>query len=449
VYKVFLKVPGRYTLNQTATATAGVVTGVDFTMLPKPLDIELFARMNTERNVYEFTVLNPQDFKSGFVNWGEAPFDPAHVSTVAMTTLNSGELHGEIPLDLLNPAKTYVLQGAALSYSGKSVVREMLFGKGYRGNANQHIDDAIIGDDSDDGFGRKSNEAPIDKSGGDPSALSFPPGVLQAVSTGAIPSCTFTGTGKDDASVADKVGALGADAFAGNLYTVSMSSIATNENKDFELTLAYDKTTADLNDLAVSQYNTASSKWEDVPGAATINPVKGTVKVKLKKLASVLSVRQAAPMGVFDGRQYVVRPQAVGGTTSGTFAVTRPSVAGNAFSGTKMKVFNYPNPFNLKDKAIANTHGAALPGSTYGTVIHVEVPAANGGPCHVRIYTLAGELVRDISETCTGGAYNYFVWNGKNKGGREVANGVYYGVVELSGKAPSLKDATFKMAVIK
>jgi hypothetical protein len=454
VYKVFLKVPGKYTLNQTATATAGLLTGVDFTMLPKPLDIEVFAKMNTERNIYEFTILNPQDFKTGFINWGEAPFDPAHVSTVTMTKLSSGELHGEVPLGPLVAGKTYVLQGAAVSYSGKSVVREVLFGKGLKGNATQNIDDAILGDDSDDGYGRKSNEAPLDKSGDDPSALSFPPGVLQPVSTAAIPSCTFTGTGKDDASVADKVAALGADAFAGNLYTVAMSSVATNESKDFELTLAYDKTTANLNDLAVSQFNTTTSKWEEVPGVATVNPVKGTVKVKLKKLASVLNVRAgAAPMGVFDGRQYVVRPQTTGGgSSSGTFAVVRPSVAGDPFTGSKMKVFNYPNPFSLKLKTVtAHNHDAGnLPTlSTNGTFIHVEVPAANGGACHIRIYTLAGELVNDLSNTCVGGKYNYFEWNGHNKGGQEVANGVYYGIVELSGKAPNLKDATFKMAVIK
>ena len=51
--------------------------------------------------------------------------------------------------------------------------------------------------------------------------------------------------------------------------------------------------------------------------------------------------------------------------------------------------------------------------STNGTFIHVEVPLANDGPCHIRIYTLAGELVKDISDTCTGGNYNYFAWDGK------------------------------------
>jgi hypothetical protein len=136
-------------------------------------------------------------------------------------------------------------------------------------------------------------------------------------------------------------------------------------------------------------------------------------------------------------------------TTSGMFTVLN-YLGGNLPAGsTKLKVFNYPNPFNLKTKAMANAHGATMPASTYGTMIHVEVPTGNDGACHIRIYTLAGELVKDISDTCTGGKYNYFGWDGRNKDGHEVANGVYYGVVELSGSKPDRKDATFKMVVIK
>ena len=238
------------------------------------------------------------------------------------------------------------------------------------------------------------------------------------------------------------------------LTPVALSSGSINEDKGFEISLAYDKSTADLTDLAVARYNDTTSKWEDVPAVATINPVKGTVKVKLKSLASVLAVKNGMhtqAYSSFNGREYLVRPLSGGSSTSaGTFAVVRPSlVAGNAFTGAKVKVFNYPNPFNLKDKAINNTHGAALPATVNGTVIHVEVPAGNGGPGHVRIYTLAGELVKDISVTFEAGKYNYVGWDGHNKGGQEVANGVYYGVVEMSGKSPDRKDATFKMAVIK
>ena len=455
-YKIFLKVPGKYTLTQTTMAASGIVSGVDFTMLAKPLDLEIFAKKTGDNATgsYEFTVLNPQDFKTGEARWAaQTSFSFAAATVLNLEKLSSGELRGTIPMASLTPGITYILQGNATSYSNKTVSRQIRFGTDYKGNAEQHIDDAILGDDSDDGFGRKSNEVSMDRSGDDASALMFPAGAMQFVSTGAIPTCSFKGEDKAADSVKSKVDALGADAFAGDVYTVTMTSVALNDGKAYELTLAYDKSTADLNDLSVAQYNDATAKWEEVPGVATVNPVKGTVKVKLKTLASVLSKQSGgyAPMGVFNGREYVVRPLSGGSSSSGgTFAVIRPSVAGtDSFTGAKVKVFNYPNPFNLKDKAISNSHGAAIGSTVNGTVIHVEVPAGNGGPGHVRIYTLAGELVKDISVTFEAGKYNYVGWDGHNKGGQEVANGVYYGVVEMSGKSPDLKDATFKMAVIK
>lgn len=449
VYKVFLKVPGKYTLNQTTTTISGNLAGIDFTMLPKPLDIEVFAKKG---DVYfEFTVLNPQDFKDGWVGWSASPFNPVSASTVTMTQLSSGELSGKIPLSALAPDTTYVLYGAARSYSGKRVVRELLFGKNYKGNTRQNIDDLILGDDSENDTGRKNNELAMDKSGDNPSGITFPPGAMLP-SSGTIPTCSFKAEDAGAASVADKVAALGADAFAGDVYTIELTSATHNDNKSIELTLAYDKTTADLDDLSVARYNDTTSAWEEVPAVATINPLKGTVKVKLKTLASVLSVRPgAAQVNHFDGRQY--RVSAAGsGSSSGTFAVIRPSVAGDSFSGSKMKVFNYPNPFSLKSKTVtAHNHDAGNLGTltTNGTFIHVEVPAANSGACHIRIYTLAGELVNKLTGSCVGGKYNYFEWNGHNKAGQEVANGVYYGVVQLSGKKPDLEDATFKMVVIK
>ena len=450
-YKVFLKVPGKFPMNQSVAATAGNTAGIDFTMLHKPMDLEIFIKKG--QAAFEFTVKNPQEYTGGLMTWCEAPY-AVGASTLTLTKLSSGELRGEIPLSILLPNKTYVLH--AVGYKDKQkvgVVREILFGKSYKGNADQQIDEAILGDDSDDGFGRKNNEAAMDASGDDASALSFPTGAMLAVSTAAVPTCSIKGEDKDDVSVQDKVEALGADAFAGDLYTVALSSVSINEDKGFEISLAYDKSTADLDDLAVARYNDTTAKWEDVPAVATINPVKGTVKVKLKSLASVLAVKNGMhtqAFSSFNGHEYMVRPMSGGSSSSaGTFAVVRPSLAGNNFTGAKMKVFNYPNPFNLKDKAINNTHGAALPATVNGTVIHVEVPAGNGGPGHVRIYTLAGELVKDISVTFEAGKYNYVGWDGHNKGGQEVANGVYYGVVEMSGKSVKLKDATFKMAVIK
>ncbi|MDA8132435.1 MAG: carboxypeptidase-like regulatory domain-containing protein, partial [Elusimicrobia bacterium] len=196
VYKVFLKVTGKYTLSVATTAVDGTLAGVDFIMLAKPLDIELFARKGDQ--FYEFTVLNPKDFKGGSAYWCAAPFvSTASATELSLTTLSSGELSGKIPLSSLAPNTVYVLHGEADSYSGKHVVRELLFGKGYKGNTRQNIDDIILGDDTEDDKGRKNNEAAMDRSGDDPSALAFPPGAVLPVSTGAIPTCTFKGQGKD------------------------------------------------------------------------------------------------------------------------------------------------------------------------------------------------------------------------------------------------------------
>ncbi len=447
VYKIFLKVPGKYTLKLSTVATSGIISGMDFTMLAKPLDIEIFAKRG--ESFYEFTVLNPQDFREGSAKWSASPYNAVSAVDLPLEKLSSGELRGNIPLTSLTAGITYVLRGDATSYSNKTVTKEILFGKDYKGNSEQNIDDIILGDDSEDATGRKNNEASMDQSGDDPSALVVPAGTMQT-STAAIPSCTFQGEDAGSSAVADKVAALGADAFAGNLYTIALTSVTLNDDKSFEVTLAYDKSTADLNDLSVAQYNDTTAAWENVPGVATINPVKGTVKVKLKKLASVLSVkgRPSYSVASFDGHEYAMKPLAAApATTSGTFAVIKPSVAGGAYTGAKLKVFNVPNPFNLDSKSVATTYTGAQ--TTAGTLIHVEVPSANSGPGHIRIYTLAGELVKDISVTFVAGQHNYVNWDGKNKGGREVANGVYYGIVELSGKSPNIKDATFKMAVIK
>lgn len=451
-YKVFMKVPGWYTLIQSVVATAGDVPGIDFLLQPKPMNLEMFTKKGED--AMEFTLLRPQDFKTGEAKWSAAPYNPAAATVLNMDKSISGELHGSIPLASLTPGITYVLHGNATSYTNKSVTKEWLFGLDYKGNMEQQIDDAIIGDD----YG-KGNEVGMGK-GGDDSALSFVAGGVLPISTGAVPLCSMKGEGTDAASVADKVAALGgADGFAGNLYTVSLTSVSINPDKGFELTLAYDmnKVPDDSDvktDLAVSRYNDTTQVWETLPAVLTPGSKAGTVKVKLKTLASVLSVKggvSTQQFSSFNGREYVVRPQAAGGGSgsSGTFAVIRPSIVGTTASGSKIKVFNYPNPFNLKNKAISNNGGAPLSGETYGTVIHVEVPVGNGGAGHVRIYTLSGELVNDLKTTFTEGVYNYVLWDGNNSGGQQVANGVYYGVVELSGKSVKLKDATFKMAVIK
>ncbi|MDT8287896.1 MAG: hypothetical protein RQ748_12370, partial [Elusimicrobiales bacterium] len=130
------------------------------------------------------------------------------------------------------------------------------------------------------------------------------------------------------------------------------------------------------------------------------------------------------------------------------------------FSGADIEVFNFPNPFNLETKTRSlnlNAGGGsfttgAVQVTTRGTIIRVGVPRALAGNGRIRIYTLAGELVRqydcgwlDGSAGVSGsGTYYYFEWDGRNSSGRDAASDVYFGEIKIGGSSKF-----WKMAVVK
>jgi hypothetical protein len=251
---------------------------------------------------------------------------------------------------------------------------------------------------------------------------------------------------------------------------VTLSSVNYTQ-KGVDLTLTYPQNGTSLTDIAIYTFDNAAQKWVSVPGLQTIDPVKGTITAKgLKSLASVLSLkgpggtgvssvseaRASSLMAVSDGHSY--RPNAVilRPDDSGLFAVMRPSqLSGGLFTGTILKVFNFPNPFNLQTKSVTlNTTAGVCTGLagtvvTDGTVIKYEIPASGAsGTGVIRIYTLSGRLVREVDagNVTPGGCY-YTTWDGKTRGGQPVANGIYYGVLSIGGSKQT--SGTFKLAVIK
>ena len=133
----------------------------------------------------------------------------------------------------------------------------------------------------------------------------------------------------------------------------------------------------------------------------------------------------------------------------------------SAFAGAEIEVFNFPNPFNLETKTKVlnlNPGGGGPFGfgtaqvTTRGTIIRVGVPKAVSGPGKIRIFSLAGELVREYdcgmlsgADGGTGsGTYFYFEWDGRNSAGREVASDVYFGEIKIGGQ-----KKFWKMAVVK
>ena len=344
------------------------------------------------------------------------------------------------------------------------VVKDVTFGLNLPRNTCQSIDQALLGDESAvNAQGQPQNQAPIDISGGDTgnsAGISLPAGGVIPILSTSIPSMCMSET---DASAAPQVSAairtsgITLAAFLSGVYSVKLSSINYTQ-KGIDLTLSYDQTNADLNDLAIFSYSSALGRWQSVPGLQTVDPVLGTISVKgLKNLASVLSVKGGQSnglMAVNNGNGYSPNVSVAAVDDVGAFAVLRPSqVSGGAFTGTTVRIFNFPNPFNLQTKTVALNAtslcaGGATSAVTDGTVIKYEIPADVSGPGLIRIYTLAGRLVRalDAGQAAASTCY-YTTWDGKNSSGLQVANGVYYGVLSIGGTKQA--SGTFKLAVIK
>ena len=460
IYKISAKVPGYYIASRSTRTIAGTVTGIDFLMVKKPLDVKVFARRTGTD--FEFTVLNPGDFRDGDAWVGASPFVKAVSTNVGNGFMEQMDSGGNKILVLRYPAASlgagdHVLHIEALSGAyvqgvigrGDKVVKEVLFGLDRSGCASQSLDDVLLGDDSEgDLIGRNSNQAPLDVSGANDSALTVPAGSMFGDSSYVVPSFSLC---QQSVGAFAPSAALSNDAFVSDVYRVALSSV-TITDKGFDLTLDYDQNASNLTDIAIYHYNTATSQWEVVPGIQTPNKEKGTLTTRVRSLSSMGGLSASHSMKAMAvGGTYVPnsRYRTLAASDAGSFAVLRPSLVGAAYAGDKLKVFNFPNPFNLALKTVPIVHGGAtlnLP--TDGTVIKYELPTGTSGRVMIRIYTIAGELVAEMDEgDRTGGSYFYTTWDGRNRTGGSVANGVYYGVLTVPGQ--KAKSGTFKLAVIK
>ncbi|MBI4679179.1 MAG: hypothetical protein HY748_16510 [Elusimicrobia bacterium] len=119
-------------------------------------------------------------------------------------------------------------------------------------------------------------------------------------------------------------------------------------------------------------------------------------------------------------------------------------VTGDAFYGTGIEAFNFPNPFDLEVKTVTTIH----PNTNHlvrGTMMRFALADGVSGDASIRIHGVTGELIRKIElGHLAGGRHYYQGWDGRNDSGRDVASGVYIGVLKVGKKVQ-----TFRMAVIK
>ena len=467
-YRIYVKAPGMMIMSATTVTIVGVAGGMDFTPTPKPLDVEVYGLPSgtcisgTCTGTYDFTILNPTDFdgNSAKAYYGVAPYDftVSHGTDVTnnFQNLPNNQVILQVPLGVLNQTKDYVLHLEAYSILDRSklVTKEITFGVNRSAGAEISIDDAILGDDTKDDRGHSANDALLDFTGNNASAVTIPAGSLIPISSAAVPTLSFSAVAPANSTQAAVVG--NDAAFASPVYQIQLASANYGTDRGVDITLAYDKSNSDPTDLAVYHQDPTTGQWDNLLGQGftqTIDPVKRTITVKkLKSLASVLRVRSDLKARMTSqglAPSAAMRPLGLRPDDIGVFGILKPSLVGNTYNSTALKIFNFPNPFSPSSPPTATLKFAPGMVTTKGTVIRLDLPAnVTGGHGTIRIYNLAGQMVRELDlDNITGGKYYYTGWDGKNKNGADVANGVYYGILNLPGV--KAKDGTFKMAVIK
>lgn len=185
------------------------------------------------------------------------------------------------------------------------------------------------------------------------------------------------------------------------------------------LTLSYTTATVNPAGLNLYWYNPASNSYILQPdafgGAPVVDPQARTVTTRVNHFSTFVLLDASAG-----------------------------AIGGAVFSGGDIEAYNFPNPFDLQVKTVTTIHGAGSQ-SVRGTMVRVSLPPGLSGTGTFRVFDATGRKLREISLGGLSGGQTYYQgWDGRNDSGRDVASGLYIGMVEIGGKRK-----TFKMAVIK
>ena len=190
------------------------------------------------------------------------------------------------------------------------------------------------------------------------------------------------------------------------------------DGKEAHLCVAYDANVADPYSLNVYYFNTATDEFLLESENKTVDTDNGRICVSLGH-ASVFTVLNSSA------------------------AV----ISGAGYTGA-LNVMNFPNPFDLKAKAVTlqNPGSASASQTINGTMIKVSVPGDIAGALEIEIFSVSGERVRTIHDNIpAGGAHYYVPWDGTNDSGAKVASGTYVARMTIGGA----NEKFFKMAVLK
>ncbi len=242
------------------------------------------------------------------------------------------------------------------------------------------------------------------------------------------------------------------DIIASDTYEINLSK--TQVNKSFSIALSYIRekvSESELQNLRIYYYdeNDKHNPWKPIAGTVTIDPLTATVSVETETLEPKSNTIKTKSVGksVIRNGVYAFNPQTSTSQT-GIFAVFKvdPSSAG-VYKGSEFKIYNFPNPFDLKEKNVYLYDAVVQNQTTKGTIIKYFLPKGKDGELKFYIYNLAGELVKiiDVGEK-TSGHFYYTEWDGTNQKGEKCASGVYFLVAKLKGEK---LNKPYKIVILK
>jgi hypothetical protein len=214
-----------------------------------------------------------------------------------------------------------------------------------------------------------------------------------------------------------------------SFYDIALpAGISHTLQQPARLTMSYDAalSSGDTSGLNVYYYNPDSRRYVLESAGRAVDADNATISVNVDHLSVFVVLAQAPVEGA----------------------------AANEYTGAELKAHNFPNPFNntrwksisLNDAIAAGGYSAAaVPCVTQGTCVRVFIPRGTSGEMYLKIFNVAGELVREMQLTgYSAGTTTVWPWDGLNGSGEKVASGVYIGEVKVGSD-----KAFFKMAVIK
>jgi carboxypeptidase family protein len=461
IYKVSAFYTGKLPEPMEVTAVEGSTVIDDIVLKDVPPQIILKIRKSVSSD-YKMDVIirSPKELVTTPVCTYNSGITYSSTTAVSLALI-PGPNHSYLGQFTVSSDRYYTLYVTAGDGSNK-MSKYLVYDKVSKANTDQYIQSAAIA----------GGEVYMDSEQEEYTGIELDPGAVTTSSStadysnlvggffSALPSVKTVKTDKGEMSLESAITNL----MASEVYDMDLTN--AQPNKPFSLNLKYNKERA-LNSAALKIYQYKDGEWKEVPGSYTVDPMIGTVSVDIASVEFAYEGtgdtdtplgRKKFKMSAISPRGTYV-PSAAGSSQSGQFAVFTAKPDNSVVSNTSsFKVYNMPNPFNLKSKSVYITEGwAAGSGvtavsnantTTSGTIIKYHLPAGKGGSVKFVIYNVAGEKVRTLDEgQRVADRTLYSDWDGKNDRGTKVASGVYFMLTYLDGE--QLGNKAHKMAIIK